>query len=268
MVKKPGDFFGETALISPTGLRTASIRCLTPVHVIEVNREYFEKFLNADYDLKLYLREMNNLRQCERANAILEMQQCLIDKTSYRNEFIFTEKDPSGDLYLLDEGIVDITMNGQKVFSVRKHGDIFGEHSMIDGHSRDVSAQCKSDKCKLHILSASDFDLIVDSRPSMRKSLRNLFNRREFQKAVCLVTGKSFPENIRDLREAFDVVDRNHSGRLELENIRNAIRRLNPAYTEDDVVAILKSLDLDESGEVSWEEFKRLFEMDSGRVQS
>lgn len=253
-------------MISANGLRTASIRCLTPVHVIEVNREYFEKFLNADYDLKLYLREMSNKRQCERANAILEMQNCLVDKTVYRNDFIFTEKDTSCELYLLDEGKVDITMNGQKVFSVRKHGDIFGEHSLIAGDSRGISAQCKSDICKLHVLSADDFDSIVESHPSMKKSLRNLFSRREFQKAVCLVTGKSFPEDVKALRQAFDAVDKNHSGKLELDNIRTAIKQLDPTYTEEDVIAILTALDLDESGEVSWAEFKRLFEMDAASV--
>jgi signal-transduction protein with cAMP-binding, CBS, and nucleotidyltransferase domain len=227
-----------------------------------VNREYFEKFLDADYDLKLYLREMSNTRQCERTNAILEMQNCLVGKTVYRNDFIFNENDPGGDLYLLDEGYVDVTMNGQKVFSVRKHGDIFGEHSLIGGQSRGVSAQCKSERCKLHVLTARDFESIVDSHPSMKKSLRNLFSRREFQKAVCLETGNSFPEDVRALREAFDSVDKNHSGKLELENIRSAIKKLDPSYTEDDVIAILKSLDLDESGEVSWAEFKRLFDME------
>jgi CRP-like cAMP-binding protein len=36
---------GEGALLHPQKLRSASIRCVTPVHAIEVNREYFEKYL-------------------------------------------------------------------------------------------------------------------------------------------------------------------------------------------------------------------------------
>jgi CRP-like cAMP-binding protein len=266
VVKKPGDFFGEGALISQDGLRTASIRCLTPVHVIEVGREYFDKFLNDDYDLKLHLREMNFTRRRERANAMLEVQHCLKYQTVRRNEFIFTEKDLDAELYLLDVGHVDITMNGQKVFSVRRHGDIFGEHSLIFGRPRNVAAQCRSETCKLHVLSARDFDAIVNLHPSMKSSLQNLFNRREFQKAVCRMTYKPFPENEVDLRRAFDTVDKNHTGKLELDNIRNAIKELDPAYTEADVLGILTSLDLDESGEVSWPEFKRLFGMDSEDV--
>jgi CRP-like cAMP-binding protein len=263
-VKDHGAFFGEGALISRNGLRSASIRCLTPVHVIEVSREYFEKFLNNDYDLKLQLRKLNISRQQERANAMLEVQQCLKDRTVQRNELFFTEMDPGDELYLLEEGRVDITFKGLKVFSLSRHGDIFGEQSLMFKRPRTVSAQCKSDKCKVHVISSRDFHSIVDLHPTIRSSLQNLFNCREFQKAVCVMTNKPFPENEEDLRCAFDIVDRNHSGKLELENIRNAIKLLDPAYSEEDVLDILASLDLDESGEVSWPEFKRLFGIDVG----
>jgi CRP-like cAMP-binding protein len=266
VVRKSGELFGEGALISPNGLRTASIRCLTPVHVIEVGREYFDKFLNADFDLKLHLREMNIRRQHEKANAMLQVNQCLKNKEVYKNDIIFTDDNPGGELYLLDEGYVDIVLNDQKVFSVRSHGDIFGEHSLVYGRPRKLKAICRSNKCKLHVLSPSDFDTIVSAHPSMKSSLRNIFNRREFQKAVCVVTQKSFPENESDLRSAFETLDLNHSGKLELPNIQNAIIQLDPAYTEDEIIEILSSLDLDESGEVSWPEFKRIFGIDSENV--
>jgi CRP-like cAMP-binding protein len=247
-------------------LRTASIRCLTPVHVIEVGREYFDKFLNADYDLKLHLREMNIQRQHEKANAMLQMHKCMKNKEVNKNGIILTDDNPGGELYLLDEGHVDIVMNGQKVFSVRSHGDIFGEDSLVYGRPRKLKAICKSDKCKLHVLSPSDFDRIVSSHPSIKSSLRSIFNRRELQKAVCVVTKKPFPENENDLRCAFDALDINHSGKLELQNIQNAIKQLDPAYTELEMSEILSSLDLDESGEVSWPEFQRIFGMVSDNV--
>jgi CRP-like cAMP-binding protein len=255
-------------LIGQNGLRTASIRCLTPVHVIEVGREYFDKFLNADYDLKLHLREMNIRRQHEKANAMLQVQQCMKEKEVYKNGIIFTDDNPGGELYLLDEGHVDIVLNDQKVFSIQNHGDIFGEHSFVYDRPRKLKAICKSDKCKLHVLSPSDFDRIVSSHPSMKSGLRNIFNRREFQKAVCVVTQKPFPENETDLWSAFDTLDINHSGKLELPNIKNTIMQLDPAYTEDEIVDILASLDLDESGEVSWPEFKRIFGMESENART
>lgn len=47
-IRKAGDCFGEGALLHPKQIRSASIRCITPVHAIEINREYFEKFLATD----------------------------------------------------------------------------------------------------------------------------------------------------------------------------------------------------------------------------
>jgi hypothetical protein len=44
--------------------------------------------------------------------------------------------------------------------------------------------------------------------------------------------------------------------------------QLDPAYTEDEIVDILASLDLDESGEVSWPEFKRIFGMESENART
>lgn len=56
-VRSTGDFFGEGALLHPKKIRSASIRCLTPVHAIEISREYFEKYLASDESIKLNLRE-------------------------------------------------------------------------------------------------------------------------------------------------------------------------------------------------------------------
>lgn len=47
-VRKTGDSFGEGALLHPKQIRSASIRCLTPVHAIEISREYFEKYVATD----------------------------------------------------------------------------------------------------------------------------------------------------------------------------------------------------------------------------
>ena len=40
-----GDFFGEGALLHPKKIRSATIRCNTPVHAMEISREYFEKYM-------------------------------------------------------------------------------------------------------------------------------------------------------------------------------------------------------------------------------
>lgn len=47
-IRKAGDCFGEGALLHPKQIRSASVRCITPVHAIEISREYFEKFMATD----------------------------------------------------------------------------------------------------------------------------------------------------------------------------------------------------------------------------
>jgi serine/threonine protein kinase len=47
-VRHSGEFFGEGALLDPKKIRSATIRSLTPVHVIEISRDYFEKYVASD----------------------------------------------------------------------------------------------------------------------------------------------------------------------------------------------------------------------------
>ena len=60
-----GDFFGEGALLHPLKIRSATIKCKTPVHVIEISREYFEKYMASSTGLGLALREKDKIR-CDR----------------------------------------------------------------------------------------------------------------------------------------------------------------------------------------------------------
>jgi serine/threonine protein kinase len=47
-LRKAGESFGEGALLHPKKIRSASIRTVTPVHAIEISREYFEKYLATE----------------------------------------------------------------------------------------------------------------------------------------------------------------------------------------------------------------------------
>ena len=58
-----GDFFGEGALLHPLGQRSASIKCKTPVHVIKISREYFEKYMALSKGVVISLREKDKIRK-------------------------------------------------------------------------------------------------------------------------------------------------------------------------------------------------------------
>ena len=260
-----GDFFGEGALLHPRNLRSASVRCLTPIHAIEVSREYFEKYMAQENDAVLNLREKDKSRKRQRAKTILRLQQQMDRLDVAQGEYVFQEGADGKQLYILEEGKVDISVMNNSVYQIVP-GEMFGERGVILGQKQNTAAKCVSPGgCTMHILRDYDFYKLIDTQhPTLKESIRDTCYRREFQKAICMLTKRPFPTNEKDLKKAFDAVDINNSGVLELRNIRNAIMRLDKSFRESDVRDILNSLDLDYSGEVSWSEFKRIFGYGNG----
>ena len=260
-IRKSGDFFGEGALLHPKKIRSATVRCTTPVHAIEVSREYFEKYIASEEGAKLNLREKDKSRKRQRAKTILRLQQNMKEKVVYKGEYLFQTGQEGKEMYILEDGKVDILVKHHRVLSL-KLGEMCGEHSVIFDRPRNTTAQCVSDQCTVHVLRARDFYTLLDLHPSLRDSVRDICFRRDFQKALCSAIGRSFPRTEAELRMAFDEVDTNRSGFLELANVRAMIKQFDSLYTEEDICEILKSLDLDESGKISWSEFMRIFGMD------
>jgi serine/threonine protein kinase len=264
ILRKPGDFFGEGALMHPKKIRSASIRCVTPVHAIEISREYFEKYLATEEGAMLNLREKDRTRKRQRAKTILGMQSNMIEKNLQKGDYVFKRGEEGNEIYILEEGKVDISVDNHTVLSLQP-GEMCGEHSLMLGRPRNVTAKCVSDDCKLHGLRARDFYELLDSHPKMKAAIRDTCLRREFQKALCVKTKKSFPRTESELRAAFKAVDRDKDGVIELPEIRSMILNLDPTYSEEDIKDILVSLDLNDSGTVTWEEFKRIFGMNGGQ---
>lgn len=260
-VRHTGDCFGEGALLHPKKIRSASIRCLTPVHAIEISREYFEKYLASDENVKLNLREKDKGRKRQRAKTILQLQQNMKEKTIGKGEAVFRVGEQGNELYVLEEGLINLSLEGHTVSSVHP-GEMTGEHSLIFGKPRNVDAICVSDKCKMQSLRAKDFYLLLDSHPSLKEGIRDICYRREFQKALCFKLNKCFPRNEEELKEAFDAIDTGKTGVIELRHVRTMIQRFDATYTEEDVRDILNSLALHEPGKVTWAEFLHIFGMD------
>lgn len=260
-VRHTGDCFGEGALLHPKKIRSASVRCLTPVHAIEISREYFEKYLAQDENIKLNLREKDKARKRQRAKTILQLQQNMKEKTVKKGECLFKRGQEGTELYVIEEGEVDLTIEGHTISTVNA-GMMTGEHSLIFAKPRNVNAVCVSDKCKVEILRAKDFYFLLDSHPSLKEGIRDICLRREFKKALCYKLRRDFPKNEKELREAFDAIDGRGSGTIDLEDVRVMIRQFDPTYTEEDVRDILNSLALTGSGNITWAEFSHIFGME------
>ena len=102
---------------------------------MEISREYFEKYLaKSDSGLLLTLREKDKIRKRNRSKMILRSQGNL-QKRHYRvGEVIFEKGENGNSLFLVDSGNVNITEDGQHVFTATPT-NVFGESSKLHAGS-------------------------------------------------------------------------------------------------------------------------------------
>jgi CRP-like cAMP-binding protein len=264
-VRTAGDFFGEGALMNPSKMRVDSIQCVTPVHAIEISREYFDKYLLTEEGAVLNLREKDRDRKRQRAKQILALQMSLKQKTLKKGDYIFKKGDGGNDFFISESGEVGLSLDGNKLVTLGPD-QFIGEHALLFNRRRNCTAQCLSDECNLQVVNAREFYALLDSNPTVRESMTDLSYRREFLKAVALRTKTEFSrKDLRteaELKVAFDkVVSDSKTGAIDLAEIRSMIKDFDSGYNEADVKSILSSVDLNNSGSVTWDEFVHIFRM-------
>jgi CRP-like cAMP-binding protein len=259
----PGDFFGEGALLHPKKIRSATIRCVTPVHAMEISREYFDKYLaSSDSGLFLTLREKDKIRKRNRAKTILRLQKNLFERKYKKGEHLFDVGEDGDSVFIVESGKVDVRVGGNHVLTATP-GNVCGEHSLIMGRRRNSTAICASaEGCMAHELKGRDFRKLIDLSPDMKASLRDLCLRRDFKKAVVMRLKKEFPYD--NPWEAFDAVcaGKCSAEGLDEEAIGNLMRAMDPEYTDEEVREMINVLDLANSGKVTFDEFKKVFVAD------
>jgi serine/threonine protein kinase len=256
-VRGQGDFFGEGALLHPRKIRSATIKCETPVHVMEISREYFEKYMaTSESGLMLDIKEKDKIRKRNHAKSILLLQKNLKKRTYRKGKSLFRAGQSGDSLYIIESGKVGIGVNNQNVFSALP-GNICGEHSVITGRKRNSSAVCLSDTCVCMELSGRDFRKLMETSPDTMGSIEELCWRRDFKKAVALKLKKDFPYD--NPREAFDAVNESGAEELDAQAIGKLLREMDPEYTDDEIQSVIKVMDLTASGSVSFDEFKKVF---------
>eukprot|EP00585_Thalassiosira_rotula_P005854 CAMPEP_0196159362 /NCGR_PEP_ID=MMETSP0910-20130528/46283_1 /TAXON_ID=49265 /ORGANISM="Thalassiosira rotula, Strain GSO102" /LENGTH=938 /DNA_ID=CAMNT_0041424281 /DNA_START=104 /DNA_END=2920 /DNA_ORIENTATION=- len=252
-----GDFFGEGALLHPLKRRSTSIVCKTPVHVIEISREYFEKYMASSKGVLLSLREKDKIRKRNRAKALLKLQSGMKSNSFKFGERLYKEGDPGDSLYIVEEGKVDVTAGGHQVI-VATEGNFCGEHSLLTGRLRNTTATCISKEgCKASRMVGRDFRKLMDASPYMKESLIDMMNRRDFKKAVVLRLGHEFPYS--NPRKAWDAVDVRQKGSLQMEDVAELMRNMDKDYTDGEVLMMMEMLDLTKDGKVTYEEFEKMF---------
>ena len=252
-----GDLFGEGALLDPNGRRSASITCLTPVHAIRIGRDYFEKYVRSSDELNLKLRERDRFRKRDRAKTILRQQKNLREFNIAEGDVLFEHGDEGDALYIVEEGKLDLKAKGGETVLSIGASDICGLHALLMDKPRNTTAICASEKCTLQEMSAPDFFRLYNSSDSIGKSLREVAARRDFLKAIVALTGKTFKDS--HLREAFDAVDLDQSGAINLSELKELLNVLDPTLSDKVVQNVMEAMDINSSGTVTWEEFHHIF---------
>lgn len=267
LITEQGDFFGEGALLNKQKKRCATIKSITPVHAIEIGRNYFEKYLSDGPEIELALIEKDRVRKQDRAKAILGLQHRLIDIVLKKGDCVYKQWEEGKDIFLLEDGLVDVDVDGSSVYLVQP-GELFGEYAAVFNRPRNTSARCVSGECKVHVMEPKDFERMMNSNPAIADGLREVVFRREFKKALAFATKKAFPSTEEELREAFDAIDTDSTGDVDIDEVDTLLRKMDQSFTDDDIAQILSSVDLDGSHTVSWLEFKRIFGMSHNKASS
>lgn len=259
-----GDFFGEGALLHPEKIRSATVECATPVHALEVSRDFFEKNL-ANRSLLLMLREKDKIRKRNRAKVILRQQEGLTPAKFKKGDYLFKSGESTDILYMVESGLVDVLMGDKKVLTSTP-GNIVGEHAVITEKKRNSTAICVSNEgCQVYQMNGKDFRKLLDESPEVKNSLRDLCLRRDFKKAVVLRLKQEFPYD--NPRQAFDAV-RGDEEVLSFEAVAGLLRELDPDTSDEEVSEVVQRLDFTKTGSISYEEFKKVFIADIRKSQT
>lgn len=167
-----GDFFGEGALLHPKKLRSATVKCETPVHAIEISEEYFKKY-TASSHLSSKLHNTDKARKRDMSLAVLGLQNNLIPVELKKGDLLYEAGEEGKELYVLEEGRVNVCVHDSAVLSINP-GDVCGVQSLISGRPRNGTAVCVSDVCKVRKMQAHDFDDLVKSSPVLQESFQDI----------------------------------------------------------------------------------------------
>ena len=94
------------------------------------------------------------------------------EQTRNEDDIIFRENDASSELYLIQDGLVEITLSvpepgAEKTIVTLGKGQTFGEFALVDEGPRSASARCIADGTKLWVAKREDFISLCEKDTSI-----------------------------------------------------------------------------------------------------
>jgi CRP-like cAMP-binding protein len=195
-------------------------------------------------------------------SSLEELMKCLHARSFPCSSFIVSRNDIAKEMFFIVQGDVDIIDASGKVFAQGHAGEFFGELGLIYSIPRTASVRAATD-VQLYILNKEDFDHLRSNVPAIEEEVTRLAMERLSRFQVELVRLSSIPENIaytpdqlQVFLEVFYYWDRDHDNRLDKGDLTDLIQSLSgKKFTSNDSERILKMLDQDQDGFVSFDDF-------------
>lgn len=252
-ILRHGDFFGEGSLLEDRNHRITAARCSTPVDVIAVSKNDFGRYLSSS-STKRSLKLKWKARNLAQAKQLIRIQTNHTQRQLENGDVVYQEGDIGKSMFLVNDGTLEVK-HGEKTLHQLSSGDSFGESSLLFQRPRSSTVMCASEKCSLHEMRGADFFALLESDPAHARALRDMGRKRMFQKAVKSYLLLSHHSDLSDgeLTKVFHDADKDKSGTLSLSEMRDLMLHMgqNSAIPERDLRELLKSLDLDEDGQVT-----------------
>ena len=102
-ILRSGDFFGEGSLLDTESRRFTTAKCATPVDVIEISREDFDRYVKASSETKNELKRKWRARNLVYAKNLLRLQTNVKLRTLKRGDVIYTEGEIGTSMFRVDE---------------------------------------------------------------------------------------------------------------------------------------------------------------------
>jgi serine/threonine protein kinase len=261
-ILRSGDFFGEGSLLNTEKKRFTTAKCATPVDVIEIKREEFDRYTRSSVDTKNELKRKWRARSLLYAKNLLRLERNLKKRTLSKGEIVYREGDKGTSMFRVDDlngGELEV-LHGDVPVHRYSSGDSFGESSLLFDKPRSSTVRCVSDACHLYEMRGDDFMAVMESSPDLAASLRNMCRKRLFKKAVkqfSLQKNRGLSDD--DIVAAFHDADLDRSGSLNVEEVRSIMHRMDPKFPMSEIHQLMKFVDVDEDGQVDLAEFKKLF---------
>jgi Ca2+-binding EF-hand superfamily protein len=108
----------------------------------------------------------------------------------------------------------------------------------------------------------ADFFSYLETSPDTKAALLNMCRKRFFKKAVkkyALEHNRGFSNA--DLIKAFELADTDKNGNLELDEVRKLMHAMDPSMPEEDIVELMKYINVGEEGKLSFRVSSVTFKM-------